>query len=287
MLALYNLSSHRRGDVKVEPDTSMMRDGLGLVEIDLNFPLNGKTSIICFENDHLTNTLKQGAFYETFLIGVLNTIFNDKDQFCFYDVGANVGYHSLFVKKKFKNAKVYSFEPLPNIFSVLEKNIENNFLDITPVNVALGEISGNINIVFDKSDSGNSKISRTGNVCKITSIDIISKELLVPDFIKIDVQGFEKFVLAGAKNVISNKRPYLIFEYCPFLEAEGSPTMNTILTALEKIGYEFFIFRHHAGLAMEKVNADILIEVNQFWKKEKWTGYFDIFAAPRRHIPSN
>jgi len=260
----------------------MMRDGLGLIEIDLNFPLNEKTSIICFENDHLTNTLKQGAFYETFLIGVLNTIFDEKDQFCFYDIGANVGYHSIFVKKKFKNAKVYSFEPLPSIFSVLEKNIENNFLDITPVNVALGERSGNINIVFDESDSGNSKISSAGKVCKITSMDIISNELSSPDFIKIDVQGFEKFVLAGAKNVISYKRPYLIFEYCPFFEMEGSLTMNTILTALENIGYEFFIFRHHAGLAMEKVSANILIEIDQFWKEEKWKGHFDIFAAPRR-----
>ena len=59
MLALRNCSSHRKGDFKVELDTSMMRDGLELVEIDRNFPLNEKTSIICFENDHIKNTLKQ------------------------------------------------------------------------------------------------------------------------------------------------------------------------------------------------------------------------------------
>ena len=82
--------------------------------------------------------------------------------------------------------------------------------------------------------------------------------------------------------MIGKKRPYLIFEYAPLHEQTGSPTMNAILTALEKIGYEFFIFRHHAGLAMEKVSANILIEVGQFWKREKWKGYFDIFAAPRR-----
>ena len=266
----------------MEPDTSMMNDGSGLVEIDLNFPFNEKTSIICFENDHLTSTLRQGVFYETFLIGVFNTIFDTNDKFCFYDVGANVGYHSLFVKKKFKNSNVYSFEPLPNIFSVLQKNIEKNFLDITPLNLALGASPGKINIIFDKFDSGNSMVSNNGQVCDITSIDILSKKLLPPDIIKIDVQGFEKFVLAGAKDIIGKKRPYLIFEYAPLHEQTGSPTMNAILTALEKIGYEFFIFRHHAGLAMEKVSANILIEVDQFWKKEKWKGYFDIFAAPRR-----
>ena len=260
----------------------MLSDDLGLIEIELNFPLNEKTSIICFENDHLTKTLKKGAFYETFLIGVLNGIFDAKDVFCFYDVGANVGYHSLFVKKKFKNAKVYSFEPMPKIFSVLEKNIEKNFLDITPMNIALGKDLGNINIIFDKSDSGNSRISDNGQMCKITSIDTIANELSIPDVIKIDVQGFEKFVLAGAKNIIGNNRPYLIFEYCPLFEIKGSPTMKMVLTALEEIEYEFFIFRHHAGLAMEKVSASILIEFDEFWKKEKWKGYFDIFAAPRR-----
>lgn len=260
----------------------MMKDDLGLMEIDLNFPLNEKTSIICFENDHLTNTLKKGAFYETFVIGVLSSIFDSQDDFCFYDIGANVGYHSLFVKKKFKNAKVYSFEPLPNIFSVLEKNIEKNLLDITPINIALGANSGVINIMFDKSDSGNSRVSPQGQLCKVTSIDALANELLIPDIIKIDVQGFEKFVIAGAKKIIGNNRPYLIFEFCPFFEEKGYPTMNNVLTSLERIGYELFIFRHHAGLATEKVSANILNELHKFWKKEKWKGYFDIFAAPRQ-----
>ena len=111
-----------------------------------------------FENDHLTSTLRQGAFYETFLIGFFNIIFDTNDKFCFYDVGANVGYHSLFVKKKFKNSNVYSFEPLPNIFSVLQKNIEKNFLDIIPLNFALGASPGKINNIFDKFDSGISMV---------------------------------------------------------------------------------------------------------------------------------
>lgn len=52
---------------------------------------------------------------------------------CIFDVGANIGFFSLFAKKLQPNLKIYAFEPIPINFAILEKNmrlhsVENVFL---------------------------------------------------------------------------------------------------------------------------------------------------------------
>ncbi|HEY0728016.1 MAG TPA: amino acid adenylation domain-containing protein, partial [Pyrinomonadaceae bacterium] len=73
--------------------------------------------------------------------GVYREIFEDKiylkhgirieDGDCIFDVGANVGFFSLFVKQQARTARVYAFEPLPPNFAALRANVELYGLDVT------------------------------------------------------------------------------------------------------------------------------------------------------------
>lgn len=52
---------------------------------------------------------------------------NDGD--CVFDVGANIGFFTLFVHKKCKKACVYAFEPIPSTFNILRTNLDLNNIE--------------------------------------------------------------------------------------------------------------------------------------------------------------
>lgn len=45
-----------------------------------------------------------------------------------YDIGANIGNHTIYFKKYYDANKIYSFEPVPANFELLNKNIQENNL---------------------------------------------------------------------------------------------------------------------------------------------------------------
>lgn len=120
------------------------------------------------------------------------------------DVGANYGDSSIWWSKKF-GARVIAFEPLKNVFNVLEENIKLNDVDVTAYNLALGngeEISG--------SSDGN-MLSAGGEIkMKAEKLDSYSFERV--DILKIDVEGFEHDVLLGAERTIKRFKPKIIIE---------------------------------------------------------------------------
>ncbi|HEX7182936.1 MAG TPA: amino acid adenylation domain-containing protein [Thermoanaerobaculia bacterium] len=54
-----------------------------------------------------------------------------RDGDCVFDVGANIGFFSLFVHHKVAGAKVFSFEPIPDTYATLRANVELYGLDVT------------------------------------------------------------------------------------------------------------------------------------------------------------
>lgn len=115
------------------------------------------------------------------------------------DAGANIGTmtlgSSLIVGSK---GKVYSIEPHPRTFNFLKGNISLNcFTNIETFNVALGSNSGNISFSNKKSDDQNGVVMNENG----TSVPIRRLDELIDSnniaLLKIDVEGYEKFVLMG------------------------------------------------------------------------------------------
>lgn len=137
-----------------------------------------------------------------------------------WDIGANVGNHSLFLSKLF--TKVYCFEPSPDIVERLRTNIAINNINNTFV-LDYGLADRNANAEYFSGQNGNegqgSFIGKDGQVpdgvFSIRIGDEAFKELgdAQIDFIKIDVEGFELEVLRGLRTTLATQRPLVLFEW--------------------------------------------------------------------------
>ena len=153
-------------------------------------------------------TIPREGIYEPEETEVLKHLIS-KDDIVF-DIGANFGYYTILMLRQIwgGGGGVHSFEPLPETFLKLKKNIAlNGFADnISLNNVALGERNGELTIRYPKrfgsglatfSDPYNDLLSK--RVCSITTLDnyISEKNIKNISFIKCDVEGYELFVLKG------------------------------------------------------------------------------------------
>lgn len=134
-------------------------------------------------------------------------------HFICLDIGANVGYYSLLFASLAYKGKVYSFEPVPLGYHLLMANIEiNNFENIEAYNVALGEKNGrrSFSVASDSAFSSFKDVGRK-KIKKVIDVDVVPLDEFVRenkiekiDILKMDVEGAEKLVLNGAKNIFSN-----------------------------------------------------------------------------------
>lgn len=125
----------------------------------------------------------------------------------FFDIGSNVGCYSL-LASGICQAQSYAFEPIPESFQLLNKNVEINQLQkhINTYNLGLGDVPGELN--FTKNlDTVNHVVISPGDGQKIISVPVRRLDDLAfdsPKLIKIDVEGFEYFVLRGADKILSD-----------------------------------------------------------------------------------
>ncbi|MBL77284.1 MAG: hypothetical protein CL763_10245 [Chloroflexi bacterium] len=125
----------------------------------------------------------------------------------FIDVGANIGTTTLEASKKVGiKGMVFSFEANTRIFKFLKINISlNNSKNIRTFNYAIGEKSQDVFISDGFADESNSvQVDKNGILVKMKTLDEIIPRDLKIDLMKIDVLGYEKFVLKGGKQTIKN-----------------------------------------------------------------------------------
>jgi FkbM family methyltransferase len=153
-----------------------------------------------------------------------------KNKIVFYDVGANIGTHSIALSNIFKNKIVIrAFEAQSNIYEMFNQSIRiNNLNNIELYHNAVSDKNNEI-IKIDLPDyskhnnfgglelfkpfqnSDNAQMQKSGifEDVKTIKLDIFNEEV---DFIKIDVEGMENLVLKGSKNLIVNHRPFIFME---------------------------------------------------------------------------
>ena len=132
------------------------------------------------------------------------------------DCGANIGMALLYFKKKHPNCSILAFEPNPNLFKLLEKNVaQNNLTNVQLLNFALSNFNGKIDFFvnnnkgtltgsFFESRSGENKI--VVEVKKLSSY--IHEEKI--DILKMDIEGAEMSVV---DDLVKNGKLKLINRY--------------------------------------------------------------------------
>ena len=146
----------------------------------------------------------------------------------FYDVGANIGTHSLAMAKIFSDKiTIKAFEAQRQIFNMLCGTVAiNGLTNIYCYNLAVSNINDE-ELIFDspnygepnnfgglelirptRSDNAEMVISAKESVKTIT-IDTLQDRV---DFLKIDIEGMEHLAIEGAKDTISKYRPICFIE---------------------------------------------------------------------------
>lgn len=137
---------------------------------------------------------------------------------CFIDIGAFIGFFSVYTKKINSKLKIYSFEPHPQNYKLLEKNYELNNLDKNNLfNIGLSDKKG-----YEKLygfGQGASLLPNWGGISNF-GINIYLKTLndycdhfkdfKKGIFIKIDAEGNEAKILIGSNKILSLNIPIII-----------------------------------------------------------------------------
>lgn len=135
------------------------------------------------------------------------------------DVGANVGYFSILAREL--GASAHAFEPNPAVRALLVNSAKLGAGSIEVVAAACSNHIGKMSLyVAEPGNTGLSSLSapttapaaRQHEVDVITLDDYAQRTGVRPSVIKIDVEGHEREVLAGAEQLLQSARPTVIAE---------------------------------------------------------------------------
>lgn len=162
----------------------------------------------------------------------------------FVDIGANIGTHSL--KAAFvvgPSGKIISFEPHPKTFYYLNKNIHLNAFDnIETHNCALGDKSGHLYFSNNIADDQNCIVSSAGIKVEVKKLEAAVSPRKI-DLIKIDVEGYELFVLRGGMRLLEHT-DCIMFEFSETSFNKYGYGTKDILKFFQENGFTVFKLTH-------------------------------------------
>jgi FkbM family methyltransferase len=192
------------------------------------------------------------------------------------DVGVYRGVYSYRLSQEFKH--VHSFEANPLIYPFLRKNLPKIIRNISLYNCALSNQDGLTKLkipIRSKSffknnyeelyQLGAASIHVNNNFDKFKTIEVEMKKMdnILHDkkigFIKIDVEGHEKEVINGSKNIIKKYKPNLLVE---IEERHNKKKVIDTIDYINKLGYMSFFL--HENELVETKNLKTFNNINNF-----------------------
>jgi len=229
----------------------------------------------------VNNFLKKEQIVENFILQI-----PDRKDAIFWDIGSNLGLYSIFCAANKKKVKIVSFECAPSAVLAISKNITlNNYENrIAICQIGLTNSKSSFLMLNQNKDSLGSQFNALGQnfFLKDKKIKIIEskfkiysstikkvlqdKSVEVPNFIKLDVDGFELEILEGFGNFLQNKKIKSIVTEVKF----GSRKIDNMTVDGKKIearSNKIYSILSRAGFKSK--------HLEQGGKKEGW--YLDIF----------
>lgn len=209
--------------------------------------------------------LREGIDFSIYLFGgferttqrLYARLLGKKTREVVLDIGANIGAHTLPLTRLVapKGGKVYAFEPTAYAYGKLLNNIALNSSlgpGVCPLQAMLVAEDGvrpeqqvysswplSGGKALDASHGGRLEAT-TGT--KAFSLDsfVLAHDIKRIDFVKLDVDGHEPQVLAGASKSLRHFRPMILMEWANNISAEHSCEMRRLLQRLLEDGYSLF-----------------------------------------------
>ena len=184
------------------------------------------------------------------------------------DIGANIGYYTLiFAKLVGEEGKVFAFEPEPENFALLKKNVEiNGYKNVILVQKAVSNKTGRTKLYLCEESAGDHRIydwldGRQSIEIEVIRLDDYFKDYDGKiDFIKIDIQGAESEAIQGMSNLLDkNKTVKIITEFAPLWLKRSGIEPEEFLKLLQK--HDFKLYRVDKQKIKPLINLRKLLQI--------------------------
>jgi FkbM family methyltransferase len=166
-----------------------------------------------------------------------------------FDVGANVGQSAIVYSRGFPKAEIYSFEPVSETYRELVA-ATRQFPRIHTYNLAMGRESGRGVINVSPISTGSSiRLKRPDDSSESIVVETVADfaerhRIESIDFLKVDTEGYDLEVLAGAVPLLREQRVHFILSECAPLARPGNEDAFVSFAALAEFlggwGYQVF-----------------------------------------------
>lgn len=221
-----------------------------------------------------TLRLRDGITYEPFEIELVNSLVKKGNTAV--DIGAMIGCYTLvFAKLVGEKGKVFAFEPAPDNYKTLQKNIWiNEYKNTRILQKAVSDTNGEISIYLNNGNLGMHTLGKRKDLAKWEEIKIeairldsyFEKYNRKIDFLKMDIQGAEGLALKGMEKTLKkNEQIKMIVEFSqPELKGLGDP--KECLRLLRKYGFDIYeIDRWQRDLSIRKLRK--ISDIDRFSKR--------------------
>lgn len=188
-----------------------------------------------------------------------------------FDVGGFEGIFTLFFARRVGlTGRLVTFEPNPHNAARIAENVRlNGFENVEIRTVALGAAPCRLPLVFPAKEAAlgslvtdiqdtirGAKDAATIDVDVETMDRLVANGLPEPDFVKIDVEGFERNVLEGMSTTIARRHPHLYIEVHGSDFARKLENATSLVDYLRHSGYEIY---HVESATSVRQPSDIMI----------------------------
>lgn len=262
-LELYGTRIHHRGQWRIH---KWLRNKLGgncdrdfeVQRLGLRWVLN--------PSDFVQSSFYWTGEFETWDWFHLSRLIQPHSIVC--DVGANFGFYSVMAGRQLTPpGRVFAFEPCGETLSRLQTNIRLNHLEhvVTIVPLALSDHQGTGYLANARPDdrggandnSGARALSSTGERISLDTLDHVCSEQKIArvDVIKIDVEGHELAVLAGAAKTITALKPVIMVECNDVALQRSGASTREMYDKLCSWGYRLFLPRRKTLVPLSSLPA--------------------------------
>ena len=150
-----------------------------------------------------------------------------------WDLGAMIGDHT----RQYLDAgmRVYAFEPNPDAFECLKANCPDAVLNNFAASDAIGHIG------FWTDDNAGASHATEGGLTQVLTYPLDSVLTLEPpDFIKIDIEGFEPKALRGMEQTLRTYKPKLFVEFNRGALERNQSSPEALKEQIKSYGYTSF-----------------------------------------------
>lgn len=185
------------------------------------------------------------ATYETDVCRLLD-YFGTRSSTIF-DIGANIGYYTLRLAKLNPSAHIHAFEPLPESFDYLSRNlvINQDQKNVKLLNFGLSDKPGQIEFFIAEGNGTNASIlnvAEEDSARRISGLvttfdDYCESTGSAPDLIKCDVEGAELLVFKGGIKTLTKQKPVILTELLRKWSKPFGYHPNDVLSFFKNMGY--------------------------------------------------